>query len=98
MGSGSCWPPAVRCHFESCARLPIPLPQALFTPIAVDWFARVALGLGETRHPEPPGEGEVGRKGMSHERTFRREWDGQLAGGWDAMACTCAPCSAGFNA
>ena len=45
----------------------------------MDWFARVALGLGETRHPSQPSEGEVGRKGISHERTVRRAgWGGAL--------------------
>ena len=45
--------------------------QALFSATSADFFARVALGLGETRHSAALREGEVGRKGISHERTFR---------------------------
>jgi DNA polymerase kappa len=44
---------------------------ALFSPIALDFFFSSALGLGSTTHPPPPVEGEIGRKGMSCERTFR---------------------------
>ena len=47
------------------------LPQALFSATSADFFAHVALGLGETRHSAALREGEVGRKGISHERTFR---------------------------
>lgn len=45
--------------------------QELFTPTTSDWLLRVALGLGDTRHAPLPAEGEVGRKGISHERTFK---------------------------
>ena len=47
---------------------PTPLTQALFTANHSAFLARVALGLGATRHEAPPAEGEVGRKGISHER------------------------------
>jgi DNA polymerase kappa len=39
----------------------------LFSPISMDFFLHVALGLGSTRHVE--GE-EEGRKSVSCERTF----------------------------
>ena len=44
---------------------------AVLTPVQLSFFLEAALGLGATRHEPPPGEGEVGRKGMSCERTFR---------------------------
>lgn len=44
---------------------------ALFSPISMDFFLHCALGLGATTHPERVAEGEVGRKGISCERTFR---------------------------
>lgn len=47
--------------------------QELFSALTSDWLLRVALGLGETVHAPPPAEGEVGRKGISHERTFRSD-------------------------
>ena len=79
---------ALRCVSAQGARgtqptsppTPLPCPQALFTPLSVDWLSRVALGLGETQHSEAPREGEVGRKGISHERTFRW-WGVALPGG-----------------
>jgi DNA polymerase kappa len=43
----------------------------LLSPAACDFFAHVALGLGSPRRGAPPGEGEVARKGISTERTFR---------------------------
>ena len=45
--------------------------SALFTATAVDFFVNAALGIGQTRHSDPAEEGEVGRKGMSCERTFK---------------------------
>ena len=39
------------------------------TVMACGWHWQVGLGLGPTRHGER-AEGEVGRKGMSVERTF----------------------------
>lgn len=57
---------------STCTCLPFfPSRQALFSAVSTDFFARVALGLGETRHPPQPPPGEVGRKGISHECTFR---------------------------
>lgn len=48
---------------------------ALCSPIACDFFLNAALGLGATRHgpavPTDIAAGEVSRKGMSCERTFR---------------------------
>ncbi|KAK9820063.1 hypothetical protein WJX72_005623 [[Myrmecia] bisecta] len=44
---------------------------ALFSQISSDFFMAVGLGLGRTLHHEPVKEGEVGRRGMSVERTFR---------------------------
>ncbi|KAL6771591.1 POLK1 [Auxenochlorella protothecoides x Auxenochlorella symbiontica] len=44
---------------------------ALFSPVSLDFFMRIALGLGSTRHSDPGPDGSVGRKGMSCERTFR---------------------------
>ena len=38
--------------------------------VSVQYFMTVGLGLGATRHGERPVEGEVGRKGISCERTF----------------------------
>eukprot|EP00884_Botryococcus_braunii_P018752 jgi/Botrbrau1/5560/Bobra.0023s0043.1 len=46
------------------------LVRALFTPVASSFYLSVAMGLGSTSHGELPSEGEVGRKGISHERTF----------------------------
>lgn len=83
--AGFC-PPSLAC--SSCLS---PL-QALFSQISVDWFARVALGLGETRHPPPPAEGEVGRKGISHERTFRQA-EPEVANGCLCRARAACPCS-----
>ncbi len=37
----------------------------------MDFLYRVGLGLGRTQHSEAVPEGEVGRKGISCERTFR---------------------------
>lgn len=42
----------------------------IHTQVAVDYFMRVGLGLGQTAHGEGTPEGEVGRKGISCERTF----------------------------
>lgn len=39
---------------------------------AMDFFLVTGLGLGSTRHGEEPREGQVGRKGISCERTFAR--------------------------
>jgi DNA polymerase kappa len=44
---------------------------ALFSPISMEFFLHCALGLGSTQHGETVAEGEVGRKGISTERTFR---------------------------
>jgi hypothetical protein len=44
---------------------------ALFSPISMEFFLHCALGLGSTQHGDTVGEGEVGRKGISTERTFR---------------------------
>lgn len=38
----------------------------------MDFFLATGLGLGSTRHSEEPKEGQVGRKGISCERTFAR--------------------------
>ena len=43
---------------------------ALFSPVATDSFLSAGLGLGRTVHGEAAREGEVGRKGISCERTF----------------------------
>ena len=43
---------------------------ALHSEIAIDSFLEAGLGLGRTRHPEALKEGQVGRKGISVERTF----------------------------
>ncbi|GMH35231.1 hypothetical protein BSKO_03099 [Bryopsis sp. KO-2023] len=45
--------------------------SALFSPSANAFLLEVSLGLGRTTHWEQPGEGEVGRKGISCERTFQ---------------------------
>lgn len=44
---------------------------ALFSPLSMDFFLHCALGLGSTQHGDSVAEGEVGRKGISTERTFR---------------------------
>eukprot|EP00208_Stichococcus_sp_RCC1054_P006025 CAMPEP_0206147638 /NCGR_PEP_ID=MMETSP1473-20131121/34031_1 /ASSEMBLY_ACC=CAM_ASM_001109 /TAXON_ID=1461547 /ORGANISM="Stichococcus sp, Strain RCC1054" /LENGTH=946 /DNA_ID=CAMNT_0053544649 /DNA_START=259 /DNA_END=3099 /DNA_ORIENTATION=+ len=44
--------------------------SALFSKVSMEYFMTVGLGLGATRHGERPAEGEVGRKGISCERTF----------------------------
>ena len=38
----------------------------------MDFFLATGLGLGSTEHGEQPKEGQVGRKGISCERTFAR--------------------------
>ena len=38
----------------------------------MDFFLATGLGLGSTAHGDEPKEGEVGRKGISCERTFPR--------------------------
>ena len=43
---------------------------ALFSEITADFILAAALGLGGTTHHPPSREGEVGRKGISVERTF----------------------------
>lgn len=43
---------------------------ALYSPVSMDFFLASGLALGQTRHSEPVAEGEVGRKGISCERTF----------------------------
>ena len=40
--------------------------------ISTDFFLATGLGLGSTEHGEEPKEGQVGRKGISCERTFAR--------------------------
>jgi len=40
--------------------------------ISTDFFLATGLGLGSTAHGDEPKEGEVGRKGISCERTFPR--------------------------
>ena len=40
--------------------------------IAMDFFLVTGLGLGSTRHGGDLQEGQVGRKGISCERTFAR--------------------------
>lgn len=42
----------------------------LHVQVRMEYFMTVGLGLGATRHGERPAEGEVGRKGISCERTF----------------------------
>ncbi|KAK9862385.1 hypothetical protein WJX84_004497 [Apatococcus fuscideae] len=42
----------------------------LYSPISMDFFLASGLGLGQTQHSEPVADGEVGRKGISCERTF----------------------------
>ncbi|KAK2076547.1 hypothetical protein QBZ16_005307 [Prototheca wickerhamii] len=44
--------------------------SSIFTPASVDFFLRISLGLGATRHADPVPEGAVGRKGIGCERTF----------------------------
>ncbi|KAK9834297.1 hypothetical protein WJX81_004273 [Elliptochloris bilobata] len=44
---------------------------ALCSTISSDFFIAAALGVGRTCHSEMVREGEVGRKGISMERTFR---------------------------
>lgn len=66
----------------------------MFTPTSREWLARVALGLGATQHTQGPAPGEVGRKGMSCERTFRWVQPGRRLGwgvgliGGASMLCT----------
>ena len=43
----------------------------LFSPISMEFFLNCGLGLGSTHHGDGVAEGEVGRKGISTERTFR---------------------------
>ncbi|KAK9819455.1 hypothetical protein WJX74_007636 [Apatococcus lobatus] len=43
---------------------------ALYSPVSMDFFLASGLALGQTRHSEPIADGEVGRKGISCERTF----------------------------
>ncbi|KIY92783.1 DNA polymerase kappa subunit [Monoraphidium neglectum] len=47
------------------------LVAALFSPVALEFFLGVSLGLGATRHSELPPESEPQRKGISCERTFK---------------------------
>ena len=44
---------------------------ALFSESSLEFFLRVGIGIGRTQHHEPVAPGEIGRKGMSCERTFR---------------------------
>lgn len=71
-----CLPRVCLLHLAALKRSPctpaLHPAQDLFSPLNADWLLRVALGLGETEHAPLPAEGEVGRKGISHERTFRR--------------------------
>jgi DNA polymerase kappa len=41
-----------------------------FSPISMDFFMHISLGLGSTAPPEKVPAGEAGRKGISCERTF----------------------------
>lgn len=59
------------CGHADSSPHPRALLAALFSPVSLDFFMRIALGLGSTRHSDPGPEGSVGRKGMSCERTFR---------------------------
>ena len=43
---------------------------ALFSEISCNFFLEASLGLGNTAHWDTPQRGEVGRKGISCERTF----------------------------
>lgn len=43
---------------------------ALFSPAALDFFLRSALGLGPTEHAPAPAPGEVGRSSVSRETPF----------------------------
>mmetsp|Transcript_25497 Transcript_25497/g.71308 ORF Transcript_25497/g.71308 Transcript_25497/m.71308 type:complete len:539 (+) Transcript_25497:180-1796(+) len=45
--------------------------MALFSAKSFGFYMEVGLGMGATEHSERPGEGDVGRKGISCERTFR---------------------------
>ncbi len=45
-------------------------PHVGSSQVSVEYFMTVGLGLGATRHGERPADGEVGRKGISCERTF----------------------------
>ena len=40
--------------------------------ISMDFFLATGLGLGSTEHGDEPKEGQVGRRGISCERTFAR--------------------------
>jgi DNA polymerase kappa len=42
----------------------------VFSPISMDFFMHVSLGIGSTTPPEKVPEGDPGRKGISCERTF----------------------------
>lgn len=46
------------------------LVRALFTAGTSSFYLSRAMGLGSTSHSDLPNEGEVGRKGIGHERTF----------------------------
>lgn len=65
-------PDAVTCQFlhlnDDCISIRTHI--EIRTQVAVDYFMRVGLGLGQTAHGEGTPEGEVGRKGISCERTF----------------------------
>ncbi len=37
----------------------------------MDFFLTAGLALGQTQHSDPVADGEVGRKGISCERTFQ---------------------------
>lgn len=50
----------------------IPIRLAQCAQISMDFFLATGLGLGSTEHGEEPKDGQVGRKGISCERTFAR--------------------------
>ena len=45
--------------------------SALFSPTSLDFFLQCGMGVGATLHAPQPSPGDVGRKGISAERTFR---------------------------
>lgn len=58
---------------ESCSDLISKrgLISALFSQSSSEFFLEIGLGIGRTMRHEPIAPGEIGRKGMSCERTFR---------------------------
>lgn len=49
--------------------------SALFSDHTMEFLLRTGLGLGRTSHHEQAPEGEIGRKGLSCERTFTKTGD-----------------------